>query len=262
MEQEKIIRQLVIRSFHVTDISFSREFALTRQIPSPSVPLWKLSVNPDYLKELTASDPLIEDLSLQLISPQNRHIAVNSIMDIIPVSAKVTGKIGEGVTHTLTGVYVILTGADTAGNQICAFGNSNGWLDEQLVTDRPGTPGKNDFLLGFQVILKEKAGFSRSGPDAAHRACDLFCDQIRSLLKAKTSRDCTEKQIYRDVIRPGKKKVAIVKLVSGQGAMYDTRFLGKEPSSFEGSRSVIDIAGAPMILSPNEYRDGAIRAMY
>lgn len=262
MEQEKIMRQLVIRGFHVTDVSFNKEFALTRQIPSSSVPLWKLSVNPDYIKELTACDPLIEDISLQLISPENRHIAVNSIMDIIPVSAKVTGKIGEGVTHTLTGVYILLTGADTAGNQICAFGNSNGWLDEQLMPDKPGTPVEEDFLLAFQVILKEKAGFSRSGPNAAHHACDLFCGQIRNLLKSKTSRDCTEKHIYQDIIRPGKKKVAIVKLVSGQGAMYDTRFLGKEPSSYEGSRSVIDIAGAPLVLSPNEYRDGAIRAMY
>ncbi|MBE5906727.1 MAG: proline reductase cluster protein PrdD, partial [Lachnospiraceae bacterium] len=74
--------------------------------------------------------------------------------------------------------------------------------------------------------------------------------------------DCTETQTFEDVIRPGKKKVALVKLVSGQGAMYDTRFLANEPSGFEGGHSVIDITGFPVMLSPNEYRDGAIRAMY
>ena len=66
----------------------------------------------------------------------------------------------------------------------------------------------------------------------------------------------------KDVERPGKDKVVLVKMVSGQGAMYDTRFLPDEPSGFIGSHSIIDITGAPMIISPNEYRDGAIRALY
>ena len=56
--------------------------------------------------------------------------------------------------------------------------------------------------------------------------------------------------------------MVLVKMVSGQGAMYDTRFLPDEPSGFIGSHSIIDITGAPMIISPNEYRDGAIRALY
>ncbi len=57
------------------------------------------------------------------------------------------------------------------------------------------------------------------------------------------------------------KKVAIVKQVAGQGAMYDNQLLPQEPSGMEGGRSIIDLANVPVILSPNEYRDGALRAM-
>ena len=36
-------------------------------------------------------------------------------MDIIPISTKVLGKIGEGITHTITGVYVMLTFLEAEG---------------------------------------------------------------------------------------------------------------------------------------------------
>lgn len=36
-------------------------------------------------------------------------------MDIIPVSTKVLGILGEGITHTLTGVYFMMTGVDVDG---------------------------------------------------------------------------------------------------------------------------------------------------
>ena len=48
----------------------------------------------------------------------------NTIMDIIQISTKVLGKIGEGITHTSTGVYVILTGVDVNGKQTHEFGSS------------------------------------------------------------------------------------------------------------------------------------------
>ena len=51
-------------------------------------------------------------------------------MDIIPISTKVLGKIGDGITHTLTGVYVMLTGVDSNGVQTAEFGSSEGNLKE------------------------------------------------------------------------------------------------------------------------------------
>ncbi|MFB0919205.1 MAG: proline reductase cluster protein PrdD, partial [Clostridiaceae bacterium] len=54
--------------------------------------------------------------------------------------------------------------------------------------------------------------------------------------------------------------VVIVKQVAGQGAMYDTMLFSNEPSGTDGV-SIIDMKCMPAVLSPNEYRDGAIRAM-
>ena len=42
-------------------------------------------------------------------------------------------------------------------------------------------------------------------------------------------------------VRPGKKRVLIVRQVAGQGAMYDTHLFSNEPSGVEGGRSIIDM---------------------
>ena len=43
--------------------------------------------------------------------------------------------------------------------------------------------------------------------------------------------------------------------------MYDTHLFPKEPSGVEGGKSIIDMGNMPVILTPNEYRDGIIRSM-
>ena len=182
-------------------------------------------------------------------------------MDIIPISTKVLGKIGEGITHTITGVYVMLTGVDTKGIQTAEFGSSEGNLKEQLFLNRPGTPGKDDYIISFDVTLAENQGQVRPGPTAAHRACDKFVNEFRSKLKKLNGHKCTERHEFYDKVRPGKKKVVIIKQVAGQGAMYDTQLFSHEPSAMEGGRSIIDMGNVPMIVSPNEYRDGALRCM-
>ena len=42
--------------------------------------------------------------------------------------------------------------------------------------------------------------------------------------------------------------------------MYDNMLFTTEPSGIDGI-SIIDMANMPVLLSPNEYRDGALRAM-
>ena len=96
---------------------------------------------------------------------------------------------------------------------------------------------------------------------AAHRACDRFIQTYRDKLKKVKGDLCTERHEYYDVARPGKKKVLIIKQVAGQGAMYDTWLFPHEPSGVEGGRSIIDIENMPVLLTPNEYRDGIIRSM-
>lgn len=250
--------RLTIKSYHVSKVCEAKKFALN----SNSDGFYDLSVDLSMIKDMENSNDLIKNFEITILPPGKRDVQISSIMDILPISVKVLGKIGEGITHTLTGVYVILCGEDVAGNQICAFGNSDGILSEQMVPGKCGTPSNDDYIILMQAKIKEGEGFSRPGPEAVNFACDMFCDKIREQLKKCDIHAFNDKNVYDEVKRPGKPKVAIVKMVSGQGAMYDTHFLPDQPSGYNNSKSIIDITGAPMIISPNEYRDGAIKAMY
>lgn len=265
MNKEIIKRTLTIQSFHVTEVVWGEGFELIPcmneggKLLSPAE--YTLAIPEDYLP-IFCEDELISTITLRIIPPDKHHVHINSVMDIFPISTKVLGRLGEGTSRTITGVCGMITGADENGVSVCAFGSSDGMLDEKVALGMAGTPSPEDYILCFDVILKAGAGFSRSGPDAAHRCVDSFCQNIRKLLKKKRGQDATEVHVYHDIVRPNAKRVVIVKLVSGQGAMYDTHYLPAEPSGFENSRSIIDAVSVPVILSPNEYRDGAIRALY
>ena len=43
--------------------------------------------------------------------------------------------------------------------------------------------------------------------------------------------------------------------------MYDNQLFPDQPSGYTGGLSIIDMANMPVVLSPNEYRDGALRSM-
>jgi D-proline reductase (dithiol) PrdD len=182
-------------------------------------------------------------------------------MDIIPISTKVLGSLGEGITHTLTGVYVMLTGVDEDGRQMHEFGSSEGILSEQMIFGRYGTPSTTDYIIHIDVTVKGGLPYERKLPMAAFKACDEFIQNIRLVLKELDGRDATQVREYFDKIRPNAKKVVIVKQIAGQGAMYDNQLFSQEPSGLSGGISIIDMANVPMIISPNEYRDGALRAM-
>lgn len=258
MDNERVLRQLLIRAYHITEITTGKKTALHI---SPQK-YGKLVLSEQSLPSYLAEEELVRSAKIRILLSEHRKVHCNSIMDVIPISTKVLGKPGEGITHTLTGVYVVLTGVDEEGTQICSFGSSDGILDEQIKFGCAGTPGETDILITFDVTLKAQAGKTRSGPVAAHRICDKFCQEIRDVLRTKKDTECTEKHTYYDIVRPRKKKVALVKLVAGQGSMYDTQLFGQEPSAFLGGRSVIDMGNMPVLLTPNEYRDGAIRALY
>ena len=250
---EKDLRRLVIKAFHVTAVDEGEENRVTVD--------GRMTVNSEILEGILAKYPQLEELGLQVIRPGEHDRFTNTIMDIIPVSTKVLGVIGEGITHTLTGVYVMLTGVDVNGKQTHEFGSSEGNLREKLYLNRAGTPGDDDFIISFDVTLKAGMGQEREGVLAAHRACDEFIKLFREQMKKFRGERCTERHEYHDVARPGKKRVLIIKQVAGQGAMYDTSLFAKEPSGTEGGHSIIDMGNMPVIVTPNEYRDGIIRSM-
>lgn len=254
IDNDKIeMRRLVIKSYHITEVSFSDKTEIIDK---------SLYLRRNIIYDIIKDEPLIDNLSIEIIMPNEHDRWVNSIMDIMPISVKVLGELGEGITHTLTGVYVMLTGVDKEGVQVAEFGSSEGNLQEQMVLKRPGTPGYEDIIILVDVTLKAGEGHYRSGPTAAHRVCDKIVQEIRERLKKLNGKNSTEKHEFYDVIKPGRKRIAIIKQVAGQGTMYDTQLFAKEPSGFSGGRSIIDMGNVPIIVSPNEYRDGAIRAMH
>lgn len=254
MEYDKEIemRRLIIKSFHITKVEFDDEFSINSRI---------LNIQPNYFNEKLDDNKYLEKIDVHIIKPHEHNMFVNSIMDIIPISTKVLGVIGEGITHTITGVYIMMTGADKNGVQMAEFGSSEGVLKEKLYLGRTGTPGENDYIIHVDITFKEGLMSNRMYPTEGHRLCDSFIQEVRNILKKISVREFDEKHEYYDKIKPGKKKVAIVKQIAGQGTMYDNQLFSNEPSGFMGGKSIIDMKNLPIVLSPNEYRDGALRAM-
>lgn len=245
--------RLVVRSYHITDVHYGEINKVNTE--------GSMSIEPDIAVEICKNEPLIKDIQIRIIRPDEHDQHTNTIMDVIPLSTKVLGTIGNGITHTLTGVYVILTGVDEDGRQICNGGSSDGILAEKIAWGRAGTPLQSDILISFDVILKSGTWATRSGPDAVHRACDNFCQIFREQMKKFNGYKCTEKHEFQETWEPDRKNVVIIKEVSGQGAVYDTRMFGKEPASFEQGKSVIDMGCMPVMVTANEFRDGIMRAM-
>ena len=107
-DQVKDLRRLVIKAFHMADVEWGEHNDITVD--------GHMTVSKEMLDELVAEEKdYIEKIDIQIIKPGDHDRWTNTIMDIIPISTKVLGKIGEGITHTITGVYVILTGVDTVG---------------------------------------------------------------------------------------------------------------------------------------------------
>lgn len=246
------MRRLVIKCFHIDKVEFSKKTYIHDKT---------LYINSKILDNKNINYDLIKSIKIDIINPDNHDLFVNSILDFSPIATKVLGRLGEGITHVLTGVMTMLTSVDENGIQVAEFGSSEGILKDQVFFGRAGTPDKTDILVHIDVTLKAGKGANRSGPMAAHEASDMIIQEIRDFLKKVNGRLCDEKHEYFDTIDSSKKKIVIVKQVAGQGTMYDTGLFSREPGGFTGCRSIIDMGNMPVVLSPNEYRDGALRAM-
>ena len=225
--------RLTVKAYPVTEVCYGEENRVTVD--------GRMTVCKNIAEKILAQEPLIKEIDIRIIMPDEHRQHTNTVMDVIPLATNVLGRVGEGITHTLTGVYVILTGVDESGRQICNFGASDGILEEKIAWGRAGTPLRSDVLISFDVVLKEGSWADRPGPEAAHRACDTYCQIFREQIKKFNGYKCAEKHVFQETYEPGKKDVYIVKEVSGQGAVYDTRMFGHEPCGFEGGKSVIDM---------------------
>lgn len=252
MDEVIELRKLVIKTFHIESIKFSDDTRIDGRTLYIKNNIALNKYNKDFIK----------CLEVNIINPNERNIFVNSILDFEPIATKVLGEMGEGITHVLTGVTVMINGKDENDVQIAEFGSSEGILKEQVIFDRAGTPSKDDIILQFNVVLNAGMGVKREAITEIHKSCDLIVQEIREVLKKFNGNNCNERHEYYDKVRKNQKKVLIVKQVAGQGAMYDTGLLASEPCGAMGTHSIIDMGNVPVILTPNEYRDGALRAMH
>ena len=204
----------------------------------------------------------MKDFKLEIITPDKYHTYSETIMDVQPIATKEgDAELGTGVTRVIDGAIMVLTGTDENGVQIGEFGSSEGYLDENIQWGRPGCPEKGEIFIKGQVTVQAKTNMERRGPIAAHTAFDIITQEIREALKVADESLVTDTQELKQVRRPGKKKVVIVKEIMGQGAMHDNFLLPVEPVGVLGARPNVDLGNVPVVVSPLEVLDGCIHAL-
>ena len=248
----RILRTLVQRLYAVKQVVLGDQTGLEAGT---------LRIREGLSDEAQQVDPLITALRLSVITPEQRRVPTNSILDVIPVATKVNGPLGAGVTHGLEGLVVVLSGADETGAPLHEFGSSAGCLADTVCFDRPGAPDAEDLILQVAVRIRAGTGMERRGPYAAHKACDAVVQELRNSLKRCSSESASRVESHQDIRRPGRPRALLVKVVMGQGAMHEKLLLPNEPAGVEGGRSNIDLGNLPVLLSTNELRDGAVHAL-
>ena len=248
---EKVIRTLKKKIFQVKDVIIADETSFTNGI---------LKIDEKILKKAIQADPLVKDIRMDVIKPQQRHIYTDTIMDVCPVATKVEGKLGEGITNVLEGAVFMLTGVDEDGTQIHEFGSSEGFLDEKMFFGHPGCADPDDIIIRVETVIQSKTGMERRGPFAAHKCEDTVIQAVRDALK-ETKDEPIREDTCRDVRKYGRPRVVLVKEIMGQGAMHDNILCPKEPCGVLGGQKNVDLGNVPLMLSPNEVRDGGIHAL-
>lgn len=250
--EDKVIRTLTQRAYPVEQVCVGGETSFKNKV---------LTIREALCAESLKADPLVKNVELDIIRPEDRHVYSNTIMDVIPIGTKVEGILGEGITNVMSGVVIVLTGVDEKGVQVHEFGSCEGYLDEKIRFGRPGSPDPEDIMIRVNVTVQENTGMERRGPFAAHKACDYIIQEIRDVLKEAPAHASTDQKVFRDWKKYGKPRVILVKEIMGQGAMHDNVLLPAEPAGVIGGRRNVDLGNVPVVLSPNEVRDGGIHAL-
>ena len=253
VEEEKVVRTLTRKHFKITEV---------KRGPETKIEGTTLYIRDDIEADCINDQELVHDMKLEIITPDKYHTYSETVMDVSPIATKEgESEIGSGVTRVLDGVVMMLTGTDDDGVQIGEFGSSEGYLDENIMWNRPGCPDKGEIFIKGQVTIQAKTNMERRGPIAAHTAFDIITQEIREVMKKLDESLVVETQELKQVRRPGKKKVVICKEIMGQGAMHDNFILPVEPVGVLGARPNVDLGNVPVVVSPLEVLDGCIHAL-
>ncbi|TCS78572.1 D-proline reductase (dithiol) PrdA [Muricomes intestini] len=250
--EKKVIRKLLKQHIKITDTEIGTE---------TSIKDGKVTIDGSIVEKAVLEDPLCKSLTLDVIKPDNHHIYTETIMDVCPIATKVEGEhLGEGVTKVADGVVFMLTGVDEDGVQIHEFGSSEGYLDEKMYFGHPGCADEGDIIIRCHAVIERLKGMSRSGPFAAHKCQDYIIQALRDALKDYDGEVVREEECE-DVRRKGSPRVVLVKEIMGQGAMHDNIICPTEPCGVAGGQKNVDCGNVPIILTPNQVRDGSIHAL-
>jgi len=250
--EERNLRRLTRKVFNIKQVQFDSHTNIERGI---------LTLRKGMEQEILQTEIRIKSLKIDIIKPGEHDRFVNSNLDYSPIACKVRGELGEGITHLLRGVTVMVTGVeDVSGFQPSNIGSSEGILKEKVVLDRAGTPGTEDYILHVDVLFKEGEGRTAEGIMAAHRSAERVVQEIRKVLADLDNMKYTREELY-DIAKPGKRKVILVKITSGLGNMYDTTMFPDEPGGFIGSHNMMTSQNVPYVITPNQCRDGAIHTL-
>lgn len=249
--QKKVIRKLVKKHIRISDVEIGSK---------TSIENGKITIDGDIVKRAVQEDKLCKSMELSVIRPENRHVYTETIMDVCPIATKVEGELGEGVTKVADGVVFMLTGVDEDGVQVHEFGSSEGYLDEKMYFGHPGCADENDIIIRCHAVIERLSGMTRPGPFAAHKCQDYIIQAVREELK-KYEGEVVREEICEDVRRQGNPRVVLVKEIMGQGAMHDNVICPGEPCGILGGQKNVDCGNVPIILTPNQVRDGSIHAL-
>ncbi|MDR0685549.1 MAG: D-proline reductase (dithiol) proprotein PrdA, partial [Spirochaetaceae bacterium] len=250
-QESRIVRSLTHKFYTVKRVEIGGKTSLSSGV---------LTIDSSLPQAALTALPLVKKVEMDVITPEQRHVYTNTIMDVMPVAVKRTGKIGEGETAVLDGVVFCLTGKDENDVQVHEFGSSEGCLDEKIAFGRPGAPDESDIIVRVNVIVEANTGMERRGPLAAHTACDFIIQSIRDVIR-ETAEPASSEAVHNDIRRPSLPRVALVKEIMGQGAMHDNILLPNEPAGVTGGQKNVDLGNVPVMLSANEVRDGGIHAL-
>ena len=253
-EETKLIRTLTKKHFKIDKVVFGEETKIegtTLTIRTPE----------DLCAEAVETEELVYDMKLDIITPDRYNEYSEAILDIQPIATKEEGELGEGITRTIDGVVMVLSGTDANGVQIGEFGSSEGEMSTTMMWGRPGAADKGEIFIKGEVTIKEGTNMERPGPLAAHKAFDCITQEIREALKKADESLVVDTQTIEQFRREGKKKIVIVKEIMGQGAMHDNLILPSEPVGTLGARPNVDLGNVPVVLSPLEVLDGGIHAL-
>lgn len=241
------------RYYNISEVLLSNENGIEKNV---------LKIDTTNIPDIIKEESRIQDITIRVIDTEERECFVNSNLDFVPISCKQSGRFGTGVTNQLGGITVMLTGVEAeTGYQPANIGSSEGILKHQVVFGQAGTPAKEDIILHIDILFRKGEGRTAEGIIAAHKIVDKILNPIREYMRLFSEQDMDKREMYSYVKRPEMPKIALIKIVSGLGNMYDTALFPVHPAGMEGSCILREKNNTAVGIHPLECLDGAIHSL-